>query len=214
MYIVVMCCICHVCVFTLFFLCYLLLFFLIWFCCVCCLVLFCFRWLYLGLFVFFFFKRKPAYEMRISDWSSDVCSSDLLREDLVDGAFAALAADGLGDIRDPAAFAARRDDIGKALFGEAMARLQQAETILGLVADVRVKLDSTLVGWARGNLDDMQAQLAALVPPGFLRAVPASVLAEYPLYLKALAPRAPRALPAPDRKSTVQGKSVSVLVDY
>src|SRR3546814_14793400 len=69
----------------------------------------------------------------------------------VDGAFAALAADGLGDIRDPAAFAARRGDIGKALFGEAMARLQQAETILGLMADVRVKLDSTLVGWARGN---------------------------------------------------------------
>src|SRR3546814_11604017 len=26
---------------------------------------------------FFFFKQKPAYEMRISDWSSDVCSSDL-----------------------------------------------------------------------------------------------------------------------------------------
>src|SRR3546814_2306978 len=32
----------------------------------CCLVL------------FFFFKQKTAYEMRISDWSSDVCSSDLL----------------------------------------------------------------------------------------------------------------------------------------
>src|SRR3546814_12180039 len=28
-------------------------------------------------FWFFFFKRKTAYEMRISDWSSDVCSSDL-----------------------------------------------------------------------------------------------------------------------------------------
>src|SRR3546814_2890006 len=27
---------------------------------------------------FFFFKQKTAYEMRISDWSSDVCSSDLL----------------------------------------------------------------------------------------------------------------------------------------
>src|SRR3546814_1586798 len=26
---------------------------------------------------FFFFKRKTAYELRISDWSSDVCSSDL-----------------------------------------------------------------------------------------------------------------------------------------
>src|SRR3546814_19657259 len=36
--------------------------------------------------MFFFFKQKTAYEMRISDWSSDVCSSDLrqeLREDLV-----------------------------------------------------------------------------------------------------------------------------------
>src|SRR3546814_4980301 len=31
----------------------------------------------LSLFFFFFFKQKTAYEMRISDWSSDVCSSDL-----------------------------------------------------------------------------------------------------------------------------------------
>src|SRR3546814_12139367 len=29
---------------------------------------------------FFFFKQKTAYEMRISDWSSDVCSSDLVAE--------------------------------------------------------------------------------------------------------------------------------------
>src|SRR3546814_9982916 len=31
---------------------------------------------------FFFFKQKTAYEMRISDWSSDVCSSDLLHADI------------------------------------------------------------------------------------------------------------------------------------
>src|SRR3546814_9144621 len=31
----------------------------------------------LGYCFFFFFKQKTAYEMRISDWSSDVCSSDL-----------------------------------------------------------------------------------------------------------------------------------------
>src|SRR3546814_5186463 len=31
----------------------------------------------LVIFVFFFFKQKTAYEMRMSDWSSDVCSSDL-----------------------------------------------------------------------------------------------------------------------------------------
>src|SRR3546814_1990861 len=36
--------------------------------------------------LFFFFKQKTAYEMRISDWSSDVCSSDLI---------------GAGDRRDP-----------------------------------------------------------------------------------------------------------------
>src|SRR3546814_17618162 len=33
---------------------------------------------------FFFFKQKTAYEMRISDWSSDVCSSDLLLEVIID----------------------------------------------------------------------------------------------------------------------------------
>src|SRR3546814_2583990 len=31
-------------------------------------------------FYFFFFKQKTAYEMRISDWSSNVCSSDLPRQ--------------------------------------------------------------------------------------------------------------------------------------
>src|SRR3546814_1081096 len=31
--------------------------------------------------VLFFFKQKTAYEMRISDWSSDVCSSDLVKGD-------------------------------------------------------------------------------------------------------------------------------------
>src|SRR3546814_1133076 len=35
--------------------------------------------IFLDLCVFFFFKQKTAYEMRISDWSSDVCSSDLER---------------------------------------------------------------------------------------------------------------------------------------
>src|SRR3546814_5412109 len=39
-----------------------------------CLYLLCFC------YVFFFFKQKTAYEMRISDWSSDVCSSDLARQ--------------------------------------------------------------------------------------------------------------------------------------
>src|SRR3546814_4678974 len=52
-------------------------------CCtgVMCLIYFVFLLLFtswLFSYVFFFFKQKTAYEMRISDWSSDVCSSDLL----------------------------------------------------------------------------------------------------------------------------------------
>src|SRR3546814_10685581 len=40
-----------------------------------CILFLC--WFEFWLFLFFFFKQKTAYEMRISDWSSDVCSSDL-----------------------------------------------------------------------------------------------------------------------------------------
>src|SRR3546814_18808002 len=43
--------------------------------------------LFVILFCFFFFKQKTAYEMRISDWSSDVCSSDLTDPDRVDEVF-------------------------------------------------------------------------------------------------------------------------------
>ena len=90
------------------------------------------------------------------------------------------SADGLDDIRDADAFAARRDAVAKQLFGEAMERLRQAEAILAAVAEARAKLESPLMGWASGNLDDMRAQLAALTPPGFLRDVPAAGAARIP----------------------------------
>ncbi len=125
--------------------------------------------------------------------------ADRLRADLVDGAFTALSADGLLEVRDADAFAQRRDAVAKALFGEAMARLKQAETILTLVAEVRAKLESKLIGWARANLDDMQAQLDALAAPGFLRSTPAAALAEYPRWLKALSLRAERAQRDPQK---------------
>src|SRR3546814_2153172 len=43
-------------------------------------VLYCLVLFVMCVFLFFFVKQKTAYEMRISDWSSDVCSSDLLSE--------------------------------------------------------------------------------------------------------------------------------------
>src|SRR3546814_3087330 len=63
------------------------------------------------MFLFFFFKQKTAYEMRISDWSSDVCSSDLSG----------------GDISKSAT---QRDDIG---VGQRLAREIEAHTGQGTV---------------------------------------------------------------------------------
>src|SRR3546814_6501930 len=52
------------------------------FCLLCCFSIFCcvcgVGSVELDDLIFFFFKQKTAYEMRISDWSSDVCSSDLM----------------------------------------------------------------------------------------------------------------------------------------
>src|SRR3546814_13497402 len=50
-------------------------------------------------FFFFFFKQKTAYEMRISDWSSDVCSSDLPYRHSTIGSMADLDAASLEDVR-------------------------------------------------------------------------------------------------------------------
>src|SRR3546814_9965186 len=60
----------------------------------------------------FFFKQKTADEMRISDWSSDVCSSDLVVE---------IAADRL---------LGYREGLGEAADGDEAAALQQAEDAL------------------------------------------------------------------------------------
>ncbi len=126
-------------------------------------------------------------------------SQERLRGDLVDAAMNAVLDEGLGDIRDPQVFAQRREAAGKALFGEAMQRLKLAESILTLVAEVKPALEAPLMGWARGNLDDMEAQLAALVHAGFLRETPADALAQYPRYLKAMLLRTERAKRDPPR---------------
>src|SRR3546814_3770830 len=84
----------------------------------------------------FFFKQKTAYEMRISDWSSDVCSSDLQRRmvggDRDDDRFLAdfggqLGFDEIADLAaaladqaddDDVAFGARDHQIGRASWRE------------------------------------------------------------------------------------------------
>src|SRR3546814_1549527 len=83
-----------------------------------------------GVAVIFFFKQKTAYEMRISDWSSDVCSSDL--EDALD----ALASAAMGS-----PYHARLFGMSAALVTEAAARDRM------LLSDVEQGLISALEDW-------------------------------------------------------------------
>src|SRR3546814_3607784 len=71
----------------------------------------------------FFFKQKTAYEMRISDWSSDVCSSDLVRlgpRDAQSFAIACAAGGGRGNLQHAGqilpgqAVGVGHDEIGRA----------------------------------------------------------------------------------------------------
>ncbi len=126
-------------------------------------------------------------------------AQERLRVDLVEAALNALLADGLEAIRERGAFEKRAAESGRNLFGEAMRRLQLAEAILAAVAELKPKLDAPLLGWAKGNLDDLRSQLAALLPPGFLRATASDALAQFPRYLKAMRVRAERALNDPVR---------------
>nr|WP_298129969.1 ATP-dependent RNA helicase HrpA [uncultured Pseudoxanthomonas sp.] len=135
-------------------------------------------------------------------------SQERLRGDIVDAAMNAVLSAGLDAVRDRAAFEQRRDDAGKRLFGEAMERLKLAEAILSAVAELKPQLEAPLMGWARGNLDDLKAQLASLVHPGFLRDTPADALAQLPRYLKAMTLRAERAKrdPAKDQARMLELK--------
>src|SRR3546814_5923865 len=79
-----------------------------------------------SLFFFFFFKQKTAYEMRISDWSSDVCSSDLLRRPGLD------RVDIIDAKRQHVLVVDRIDDgVGVQLVAECLARGPQARIAAG-----------------------------------------------------------------------------------
>src|SRR5690606_15314369 len=114
--------------------------------------------------------------------NQNVPAAEQLRGDLVEAAANALPAQDLANLRDRAAFDALLADIARRLFAEAMQRLELAERILAAVAALKPQLESKLMGWASGNLDDLKARLAGLVPPGFLRDTPAEALAELPRY--------------------------------
>src|SRR3546814_7518960 len=99
---------------------------------------------------FFFFKQNTAYEMRISDWSSDVCSSDLGR-DMADGG-----------VIEPPVETPRRAGIGGFLvkFAGAIAILIVVALVLMWAAQSYVgkKLSPDPVTIANSSLQGLQEQ--------------------------------------------------------
>src|SRR3546814_4784945 len=79
---------------------------------------------------FFFFKQKTAYELRISDWSSDVCSSDLIALDAITRQQATFTR------RDLAQFAFRHSD-GKDQFDQVMSAVRTSPELVALGKDGR-----------------------------------------------------------------------------
>src|SRR3546814_8439817 len=105
--------------------------------------------------VFFFFKQKTAYEMRISDWSSDVCSSDLVPFGVIDADRRRLlhprrADRGVFELDRADPFAARLDHILRAV-GDLhhavgvqhrdVAGVESALTVRGLGIGLKITLD-------------------------------------------------------------------------
>src|SRR3546814_1917569 len=87
--------------------------------------------LYFGMLsrVFFFFKQKTAYEMRISDWSSDVCSSDLLEEKMHPREHVANVRGQLKELQDHL-----RDDIERCDEPQLRAMFETSAEVLGGLA--------------------------------------------------------------------------------
>src|SRR3546814_16595117 len=94
------------------------------------------------LLCFFFFKQKTAYEMRISDWSSDVCSSDLALLSRRALLLAAVERDAAAAAPLAAGFRPRRRQLGRRLADIAPNRAQ-AKDISVLMEQARPAGDLT-----------------------------------------------------------------------
>jgi ATP-dependent helicase HrpA len=77
--------------------------------------------------------------------------------------------------------------------------LEQVEAVLAAYAELLPRLTPPLLGFAKANYDDLRAQLAGLVFPGFARAFTRERMAELPRYLTATRLRAERLQADPRR---------------
>lgn len=143
-------------------------------------------------------KQLPLSPKAAIAWTA-IGSPEALRSDLVGAALAELAAPRVTTLRRAAEFEALVADLGRRLFAAAVERLKPVEAALVAYAGLAPKLTPALMGFARANYDDLKAQLAALVHPGFARELDTDRLADLPRFLDAMDKRLAKLLLDPRR---------------
>src|SRR3546814_1429154 len=110
------------------------------------------------LYVCFFFKQKTAYEMRISDWSSDVCSSDLSAVQNWEMSFAPHEAQ--------AEFYAKPDPLSCSAFNPGGAKVESVEGGWMLAGRWRYSSGVCHADWALlgAKVEQIQAPILLIVP--------------------------------------------------
>src|SRR3546814_15753478 len=91
---------------------------------------------------FFFFKQKTAYEMRISDWSSDVCSSDLPAQCVIVGIGIIPAIDVLKDAGAVCSNGVEVDEFCRTSLPDVFAIGDLANHVNGFADGQRIRLES------------------------------------------------------------------------
>src|SRR3546814_13489054 len=123
---------------------------------------------------FFFFKQKTAYEMRISDWSSDVCSSDLIASTEVAPADVFVIAvptphdeehrPDIGHVLSAARAIAPKLEVGNLVILESTSPVGTTEKVAALLAELRP--DLKIPGACSGAPDIFVAYCPDRVLPG------------------------------------------------
>jgi ATP-dependent helicase HrpA len=158
-------------------------------------------------------KRKSAAKQlpvdpRLGLLYATLESAERLRADCVQAACNALMQADYAGIRSRSEFDGTSRKLAAELFGQSMTVLTLLQDCMASTARIRAQLKPELMGWASGNLADIQAHLDRLVFPGFLAAHPAAFLKQLPRYLKALQLRLERALldPVKDQARLLEAK--------
>ena len=121
-----------------------------------------------------------------------IASPEQLRDDIAQGALDDLLAEDGAMARSLDVFQKSERGISGQLSVRALARLEAVEATLAAYAELLPHLKSSLLGFAKANLDDLREQLTRLVFPGFARRFRLERLRELPRYLKAMRLRAER----------------------